>query len=236
MKPFKTKIQLIFFLLAITNFIFSCQSTLRHNENQRRSHAKEILSQNYSRSPAARFENDPELATYMEMYLEKTAPLLSSRDVVKALLETSHTHHYDPIFLMAVIKTESQFRPGVIGSAGEIGLMQIKPDTAKWMCEKQGIKWKGKDSLKDPSYNIQIGALYFKYLKKSLKSKAAHYIAAYNSGPTSFSRMPASAQKKHPYLAKVLNNYLNIYQDLENIKLNKKLLTQKPEFKFKKKI
>lgn len=224
----KSKIKtssLIFFLVMISS-TFSCQSQkFRHDEKERQNHAKEILNQNYSGSPAARFENDPELATYMEEYLKKTGPQLANKEVVQTLLETSNSNQYDPIFLMAVIKTESQFRPRIIGSAGEIGLMQIKPDTAEWMCRKQGVKWKGKESLKDPNYNIQIGALYFKYLKKSLKSKAALYIAAYNSGPARLSRMPASSKRNHPYFSKVLMNYLDIYKDLERIKNKEKTLS-----------
>lgn len=221
---FKTKVRLFIFLLVISNFFFSCQNPkLRHNEEGRQSQAREILKQDYSRSPASRFENDPEFATYMEEYLEAAGTKLAGKEIVKTLLETSHTNHYDPIFLLAVIKTESEFRPGIIGNAGEVGLMQIKPDTAEWICQKQGVKWKGKEALKDPSYNIQIGALYFKYLKKSLKSKAAHYITAYNSGIGNLSRMPASSKENHPYFSKVLSNYLGIYENLEKIKLKKKL-------------
>src|SRR4051812_34242074 len=124
MMIFRIKIRFWFFSLVILNFLFSCQSKLvnenvkfRHDEEQRQNQAKEILNNYYSKSSAARFENDPELPTYMEEYLEKKGPQLASKDVVKTLLETSHSNHYDPIFLMAVIKTESQFRPRIVGDA-----------------------------------------------------------------------------------------------------------------------
>ncbi len=226
MKIFNIKIQNLLFLLVVSGFIFSCQSTqYRHNEKARKDHAKEILNKKYYGSAVSRLANDPELSIYMKEYLKKTSLKKDYRNVVKTLLETSHANHYDPIFLMAVIKTESEFRAGVIGSAGEIGLMQIKPDTAKWICQKKGFAWKGNNALKDPHYNIQVGALYFKYLKKSLNSRASHYIAAYNTGPAGLNRWPASIEK-HPYLSRVLNNYLSIYGDLEKIKLERVALAK----------
>ncbi len=194
-----------------------------HNEEDRQHHAREILSQAYSTSAASRFEKDPFLSSYIEEYLKYNGRQLASADVVNTLIHESKKNQYDPIFLMAIIKTESEFRPNVIGSAGEIGLMQIKPDTAKWICEKKGIKWKGKNSLKDPHYNIEVGAIYFKYLKKSLNSKAASYITAYNTGIGTLSRIPAEEVKKSVYFSKVLRNYLSIYKELEKIKYKRRV-------------
>ncbi len=224
MRTFYSKIHFLVFLLVGTSYFNSCQSPLsRHNEEHRQQQAREILSGAYSASVASRFEKDPFLASYIEEYLNNKSRQLASRDVVETLIEESRKNQYDPIFLMAIIKTESHFKPDAIGSAGEIGLMQIKPDTAKWICEKKGIKWKGKNSLKDPHYNIEVGALYFKYLKKSLKSKAASYISAYNMGINNLSRVPSSEIKNNVYFSKVLYNYLSIYKDLEKIKTNRRI-------------
>jgi soluble lytic murein transglycosylase len=223
MNTIKPKIHFFIFLLVAVSYLNSCQSPKAlHDEAHRQQHAKEILSDTYEKSVASRFEKDPELASYIEEYLKSNGRELASREIVRTLIQISKQNQYDPIFLMAVIKTESQFRPHVIGSAGEIGLMQIKPDTAEWICGKKGIKWKGKNSLKDPHYNIEVGALYFKYLKKSLKSKAASYITAYNTGIGNLNRIPASEVRNHTYLSKVLNNYISIYKDLEKIKINRK--------------
>lgn len=224
MKASNIKIHLLFFSLVIVSYFNSCQTPLPfHNEADRQQQAKEILSNAYSNSVASRFEKDPFLASYIEEYLRNNGRQLASKDVVETLIQESKKNQYDPIFLMAIIKTESHFRPNVIGSAGEIGLMQIKPDTAKWICDKKGLKWKGKEALKDPHYNIEIGALYFKYLKKSLKSKAAHYITAYNTGLGNLSRIPAAEVKENVYFSKVLRNYLSIYKDLDKIKSNRRL-------------
>lgn len=224
MQTSNSKIHLLVFLLVVVSYFNSCQSPGPiHSEADRQQHAREILNNAYSNSAASLFETDPFFSSYIEEYLRKNGRQLASQDVVKTLIDVSRDHQYDPIFLLAIIKTESHFKPNAVGSAGEIGLMQIKPDTAKWICDKKGLVWKGNNSLKDPSYNIEVGASYFKYLKKSLKSKAASYISAYNMGINKLSRVPASEVKNNVYFSKVLYNYLSIYKDLEKIKTNRRI-------------
>ena len=219
MQKSNIKIHLFVFLLVVISYFNSCQSPrLLHSEIDRKQQAQDILKDSYLDSVAARFEDDPFLSDHIEKYLTKNGRQLPTRELVKTIIKVSRENKYDPVFILAIIKTESQFKPHAIGAAGEIGLMQIKPDTAQWICEKKGLKWRGAQSLKDPHYNIEVGALYFKYLKKSLKSQAVSYIVAYNMGINKLSRVPASEVKKNVYFSKVLNNYLSIYHDLERIK------------------
>jgi soluble lytic murein transglycosylase-like protein len=62
--------------------------------------------------------------------------------------------------LIAQGKQESSFNPNAVGSAGEIGLHQIKPSTAA----DPGFGMRGIDpaTLKDPSVNINFAADYLK--------------------------------------------------------------------------
>lgn len=213
----------LFCFFFVCCFNFSCQTPkYSHNESARLSHAKELLSSDYSSTTALRFEGDQNFGLYLTEYIQQENSKINSRSVTQALISASDKNHYDPVFLLAVIKTESQFNPRAVGSAGEIGLMQIKPDTAEWICQKSGFPWKGAAALKDPVYNLQIGALYFKYLKKSLKSRSAYYINAYNMGINNLQRLPASSKIKHPYYSKVMQNYIGIYQELQKIKNSQK--------------
>ena len=59
----------------------------------------------------------------------------------------------------AVIQVESNYRPNARGSAGEIGLMQIKPSTARMMGYSGSTQ-----ALFDPATNIKYG---MKYLAKA---------------------------------------------------------------------
>lgn len=217
--------KLLSLLLLITcfNFQISCNHKsvdpdLQISEKIRENHAKELLKSKYVAADFKEFKGDKEFATYMKSYLEKANPRLSSDRFVKAVIAESKQYEYDPIFLMAVIKTESQFNERAVGTAGEIGLMQIKPDTAAWICKKKGVKWKGSQALKIPEYNVKISALYFKYLKKTLNSKSNRYVNAYNMGIGKLARTPAEDVSAHPYYHKVIKNYTEIYDELKKIK------------------
>ena len=181
-------------------------------------HAQELLKTDYKKSDLKSFEGDYKMAGYVQRYIDSENPDLNSNDLTETLLKISKKHGYDPIFLLAVIKTESRFNPNAIGSAGEIGLMQIKPVTAEWICKKHKLKWLGAAKLKNPQYNILVGAHYFEYLKKTLKSQSVRYINAYNMGINNLQRLPSSEQNALPYREKVMNNYLLIYSELRKIR------------------
>ena len=72
---------------------------------------------------------------------------------------------------LAVVLQESSFRPNVTGAAGEIGLMQLKCQTAR------GIGYKGTcDDLYDPDTNLHYG---LRYQRKALNRGSVAY---YNAG------------------------------------------------------
>lgn len=220
------KIISLLFYCSFSYLFFGCSHKfvdpdLQISEKIRENHAKELLKAKYDESDFKEFKGDKEFGIYLKKYLEKTNPKLGNDHFVKAVFAESKLYEYDPIFLMAVMKTESQFNEQAVGSAGEIGLMQIKPDTAQWICKKKGIPWKGPLALKIPEYNIKVSALYFKYLKKTLNSKSNRYVNAYNMGIGKLGRTPAANISAHPYYHKVIKNYTEIYDELKKIKANR---------------
>ncbi len=184
-------------------------------ERIRLHHSREILMSNpQSYKKLKKFDNERKIRKSIEAYIESKNSKLDAEEIAEALIQVSYDYHYDPMFILSVITTESQFNPSTVGKAGEIGLMQIKPDTAEWIMKKYKKPWKGRAALFDPVYNIQVGALYFKYLKKTLKSDSKLYINAYNVGINNLSRYPASATVHYPYYKKVVGNYLTIYNKM----------------------
>lgn len=80
----------------------------------------------------------------------------------------------------AVIRAESGFREDAKSRAGAVGLMQLKPATAEFICEKEGIDFFS-DKLSSAEYNIRLGCGYLRYLFGKFKDERTA-LAAYNAG------------------------------------------------------
>jgi len=89
--------------------------------------------------------------------------------------------------LIAQAKQESQLNPNITGKAGEVGMMQILPSTAR----KPGLNLDPVDpeDLKDPKNNIMFGARYLKALGDRAgvqdwtdPTQSALALKAYNGG------------------------------------------------------
>jgi len=77
----------------------------------------------------------------------------------------------------AVVTVESNFRPHVTGRAGEIGLMQIKPATARMMGYSGSAK-----GLYDPETNIKYGMKYLAKAHELGGGDTCGTILRYNAG------------------------------------------------------
>lgn len=88
----------------------------------------------------------------------------------------------DPYLIAAIIKVESDYKPDVISKKGARGLMQLMPDTAKWIAEN--IKMENFDikMLDEPELNIKMGTWYFSSLLKEFDNDTTLALAAYNGG------------------------------------------------------
>lgn len=82
--------------------------------------------------------------------------------------------------IYAVIKTESDFDPSAVSQKGAMGLMQLIPDTFKWVCEKEHIEY-DETKITDPEMNIRCGTYYLYYCKNEFEIWETAY-AAYNAG------------------------------------------------------
>ena len=87
----------------------------------------------------------------------------------------------DPLFVAAVIRQESGFRPKARSPVGAVGLMQLMPKTGTWAAEQLGIKHFTVAQLEDPATNIRLGCWYLRYLFQQFR-EPAKVLAAYNGG------------------------------------------------------
>ncbi len=94
--------------------------------------------------------------------------------------EYGEKYKVDPILLLSVIRAESSFQPEAKSPMGARGLMQIMPETGKWIAEKLKVEF-DEEKLDDPRYNIEFGTYYLSYLLDHFSEKEVA-LAAYNGG------------------------------------------------------
>jgi hypothetical protein len=118
--------------------------------------------------------------------------------IAAAILRSSIQNGVDPRLVVAVIACESSFRPDAVGKKGEIGLGQLKPETAAGL---------GVDPY-DPVQNID-GCV--RYLRQQLDKFGSLELAlaAYNAGPNAVSKAGGIPQNgiTPKYVQKVLDLY-----------------------------
>ncbi len=88
----------------------------------------------------------------------------------------------DPYFVAAVIKTESNFKKTATSKKNAQGLMQITPETGKWIAEQMKMTNFNVNDLKDTETNIKMGCWYLNNLKKEFNGNMDLVLAAYNGG------------------------------------------------------
>ena len=81
----------------------------------------------------------------------------------------------------SVIRTESDFESGAVSRVGAIGLMQIMPDTFKWLTDDILFEHMEVGMLYDPETNIRYGTYYLSYLYDRYGDWEL-VLAAYNGG------------------------------------------------------
>jgi soluble lytic murein transglycosylase-like protein len=89
----------------------------------------------------------------------------------RALLLVARQHRLDYRLIMALIDQESRFDPQAIGKSGEIGLMQLMPETARLTAlgtgipyvpavKKLGGGYTNLGNLADPKINMKLGVAF----------------------------------------------------------------------------
>lgn len=94
--------------------------------------------------------------------------------------ETVEGGGVEPFLVYAVMKAESGFQEGAVSRAGAVGVMQLLPATAEFICKREKIEY-DEARLKEGEYNTMLGCAYLKYLFERFPV-AETALAAYNAG------------------------------------------------------
>lgn len=120
------------------------------------------------------------------------------QSLYEVILDVSQRYEIDYLLIIALISVESEFR-NVMGMHGELGLMQIKPETAQFVCRVYNLDepeegWSR--LLWDHRLNIELGTLYLKYQLEKFSGNVLKALEAYNGG-----------NSKSSYATKVVERY-----------------------------
>ena len=184
----------------------------------RLAHAQELLGKHYTHSVARSGERIRKINYLIYGWTRDRLPKKyrsQYKEIAQTIIDQSLAYKLDPVLLMSVIQGESSFKPRMVGKVGEIGLMQIRPTTGKWIASMHGIPWKGKKSLYDPITNIRIGAAFLNYLRDQFDMHAQLYLAAYNMGQGNVK--DALIRKVWPkeYPVHVMKYYVEFYAEIK---------------------
>lgn len=128
----------------------------------------------------------------------------------------------NPLLVTALMRQESRFQPKIKSVAGATGLMQVMPDTAKWIAPQIKLDSKTID-LEDPNDNVMLGTWYLDHTHQQYNNNSLLAIASYNAGPGNVSKWLQNLTKEDPdefvedipfdetrnYVRQVFGNYWN---------------------------
>lgn len=187
------------------------------NSEIRVAHAKELYGDSYRGSVVRRAEYTEGVEDFIltRTYSDLPGPWKNHAQLIaRTIIEKANENQMDPLFLLALIKRESQLNPLARGRHGEIGLMQLKPDTAAWIAQKSNLQWQGPEQLEDPTRNIELGVAYLSMLRKRYNNHSLYYISAYNMGPRKMQQLLEQDLAPRIYASNVMGIYTVLYRDL----------------------
>jgi soluble lytic murein transglycosylase-like protein len=161
----------------------------------------------------AEMKEKTRLAEMLVVYTRQRVPARVMGPIVELVHKSSKQFGYDPLLVLAVITVESHFNPQAIGRfrsgnlSGAVGLMQLKPETAREVAGDLGIPIASDADLLLAENNVVIGIAYLTRLIAQFRSFKLG-VLAYNQGPgVVWQTLSENKPLSIDYYNKVLRNY-----------------------------
>lgn len=103
-------------------------------------------------------------------------------DYQQDIITYSQKNNIDPFLVAAIIKNESNFKHKAVSGVGAVGLMQIMPETGRWIAEQMGLADYKDSDLYLTKTNIRMGCWYVGELDHEFKQNMTLVMIAYNAG------------------------------------------------------
>ena len=127
----------------------------------------------------------------------------------------------DPLLVVALIQCESSFDLQARSPVGAIGLMQVMPETGKWVASQRGIRLRKKAHLFDSELNLEIGSAYLASLLRRFGTLETALLA-YNAGPGAARKILADRSAR----GRLLSGYpKRVAQEFRRLKKKNRLST-----------
>lgn len=203
---------LITMLLIMINWNFGNVKALSENRSYLQKLEKQQSKITEMEKEIKRLKLTMDISDALEHYYRGISPI-ERRKIAKTIMAVSEEYSLQPELILAVIKTESAFKPYAVSNKGACGLMQVLPSTAEEIAEELRIKLKNNDHLFDPTLNIILGSYYLGTLADQFGDFEVA-LTAYNMGPGRVMNLEkANYPYSKEYANEVLKNYQQIMQD-----------------------
>ena len=147
--------------------------------------------------------NELNLDQYTADFTTQTAyenVLAGASKYANEISKAATTYNLPEKLIASVMKQESNFDPNAMSSAGATGLMQLMPQTAKFL---------GVTNRIDSEQNIMGGAKYLRQMLDKFDNNLSLALAAYNAGPgnvTKYNGIPPFKETQN-YVKNIINYY-----------------------------
>jgi soluble lytic murein transglycosylase len=116
-----------------------------------------------------------------------------------------------PALVYATLRQESLYRADAVSTAGALGLMQLRPETARKVAKQVRRPPPSRQDLFDPTVNIELGAMELRAMVDHLRSLPVG-LAAYNAGPNAARRwLPTKAVPMDVWMENIPYNETRTY-------------------------
>lgn len=183
---------------------FSFTGVLEENYFSQANHDWQHLERQYQKKITARISEV--MSNYKTGLNEREKKMLPHW-----IFEHSRKYGYDPLFITALIVTESSFYNWANSNRGALGLMQIRLGTGLALASETQIQWEGKPTLFDPGTNIALGA-YYLYKLTLRYGDLGLALEAYNHGPSKLDDYLKKGRRPAGYSKRVFR----VYDDLSS--------------------
>jgi soluble lytic murein transglycosylase len=137
---------------------------------------------------------DQAVATATAQGVFNAYDLLYPKPFDAEVLKAAQSAGMTPQLVYSVIRQESLYRADAVSSAGAMGLMQLRLDTARRTARSLKLPKPTAEDLFEPAVNTTLGAAYLRKLLDRFDDQLPVALAAYNAGPNAAERwLPAQS-------------------------------------------